>query len=270
MGIYINVEENVRIYLEDLNPAGKETIVFLHGWPGNHNFFEYQFDVFPGLGYRCVGLDCRGFGKSDRPWTGYDYDRLADDVYRVITGLGLRNVTLLGHSTGGAIAVRYMARHRGFGVSKLVLCAAAAPSLIRRPDFPFGLQRETVLEIIEGVRRDRPQTLRAFGEMIFYRPVSAALSDWIFDLGLMAAGWSTSAIANAWLKEELFDDLTRIVIPTLILQGREDQVVLYPLAVYQEQHIRDAKLVTLEDCGHFLFYEQRLAFNAALQDFLET
>ena len=76
MGYYIKVEPNVKVYVEDLNPCGNKTIVFLHGWPGNHNLFEYQFNYLPKLGYRCIGIDQRGFGKSDKPYGGYDYDRL--------------------------------------------------------------------------------------------------------------------------------------------------------------------------------------------------
>ena len=122
----------------------KETIVFLHGWPGSHKLFEYQFDYLSQKGYRCIGLDQRGFGKSDKPAYGYDYNTLADDVKAVVNQLDLKGFTLLGHSTGGAIAIRYMARHNGCGVSKLALCAAAAPSLIKRPDFHYGLNKSNV------------------------------------------------------------------------------------------------------------------------------
>ncbi|RXN65812.1 alpha/beta fold hydrolase, partial [Clostridium botulinum] len=140
MGYYIKVEPNVKIYVEDLNPEGNKTIVFLHGWPGSHKLFEYQFDQLPKMGYRCVGIDTRGFGNSDKPWTGYGYDRLSDDVRCVVEALKLHDFTLVGHSTGGAMAVRYMARHKGHGVSKLALIDAAAPSLIKRPNFPYGLE----------------------------------------------------------------------------------------------------------------------------------
>ncbi|HWP80035.1 MAG TPA: alpha/beta hydrolase [Candidatus Acidoferrum sp.] len=270
MGFYINVEKDVKVYIEDINPAGKKTVFFVHGWPGNHNLFEYQFNVLPQMGIRCVGMDYRGFGQSDRPWTGYDYDRLADDIRSVVNSMKLRNFVLLGHSTGGAICVRYMARHKEHGVSKLVLCAAAAPSLIQRPYFPYGLRREDILNIIGGVYRDRPQTLRNFGDMIFYNPVTPALSDWIFDLGLQAAGWSTVAIAKTWLGEEqLFEDLKKIHAPTLILHGVNDRVCLFPLATAQHEAIEGSKLVPFESCGHFLFYDQMEKFNKELTQFIE-
>jgi len=155
-------------------------------------------------------------------------------------------------------------------VSKLVLCAAAAPSVIERPYFPYGLKKQDVLSIIEGVYKDRPQTLREFGNTVFFNPVSAALSDWIFQLGLQAASWSTAAIAYTWLgEEELFNDLKKIHVPTLILHGLNDQVCLYPLALAQNESIKNSKLVPLESCGHFLFYDQREKFNKELIGFIE-
>ena len=167
MGYYIKVEHNVKIYVEDLNPDGNKTILFLHGWPGSHKLFEYQFDQLPKMGYRCIGIDTRGFGDSDKPYSGYDYNTLSDDVRYVIDALKLYDITLAGHSTGGAIAIRYMARHKGYGVSKLALFAAAAPSLIKRPNFPYGLEKETVLQIIQGTYTDRPKMLQGFWRYIF-------------------------------------------------------------------------------------------------------
>ena len=90
MGYYVRVEPDVKIYVEDLNPEGKKTILFIHGWPGSHKLFEYQFDQLPKMGYRCIGIDQRGFGNSDKPWRGYDYDRLSDDVRGVVEALKLQ------------------------------------------------------------------------------------------------------------------------------------------------------------------------------------
>lgn len=270
VGFYVGVEPNVKIYVEDINPSGNKTILFIHGWPGNHNLFEYQFNQLPKMGYRCIGIDCRGFGLSDKPWGGYDYNRLSDDIRSVVDALKLQNFTLGGHSTGGAICVRYMARHNGYGVSKLALFAAAAPSLVQRPYFPYGLQKQAVINIIQGTYNDRPNMLRGFGNMIFFNRVTGPLSDWIFQLGLQAASWSTAAIANTWLDEEgLFNDLKTINVPTLILHGVNDQVCLYPLAIAQKNSIKNSRLVPFEACGHFLFYDQRDRFNKELIQFIE-
>ena len=147
MSYYVKSKDGTKLYVEDINQNSNKTIVFLHGWPGSHELFEYQYDYFIKEGYRCIGIDQRGLGKSDKPSKGYDYNTLADDVKEVVEKLCLKDICLVGHSTGGAIAIRYMARHKGFSVSKLVLCAAAAPSLIRRKNFPYGIKKDVVDKI---------------------------------------------------------------------------------------------------------------------------
>jgi non-heme chloroperoxidase len=187
MGYYVKAN-HINIYVEDLRPECQKVILFLHGWPGNHHLFEYQFNRLPKYGYRCIGMDIRGFGKSDKPFSGYDYDTLADDVRGVVEALGLRDFTLVGHSTGGAIAARYMGRHQGYGVSKLVLVAAAAPSLIRRTNFPYGVEKETILQIIKDTYRDRPRMLRDFGDRFFLPTYIASIFRLVFPIGVGGGG----------------------------------------------------------------------------------
>jgi len=269
MGYYVHVN-HVNIYVEDLNPECKRTILFLHGWPGDHNLFEYQFNKLPQYGYRCIGIDTRGFGKSDKPFYGYDYNTLSDDLRGVVEVLGLHDFTLAGHSTGGAIAVRYMGRHQGYGVTKLVLIAAAAPSLIKRPNFPYGIDEETVLQLIDGTYNDRPKMLMDFGDQFFFQDVSQAFSNWFFQLGLQAAGWATAAVARTWMNEVLFADMETIRVPTLIMHGIHDKVVPFQLAEVQHRMIRNSRLVPFEFSGHGLFYEQKDDFNSLLVRFIES
>ncbi|AWI05734.1 alpha/beta fold hydrolase [Clostridium drakei] len=269
MGYYIKAEPNVKIYVEDLNPDGKKTILFLHGWPGSHKLFEYQFDQLPKMGYRCIGIDQRGFGESDKPYKGYDYDRLSDDVRAVVNVLKLNDFTLAGHSTGGAIAIRYMSRHRGYGVSKLALFAAAAPSLIKRRNFPYGLEKEDVIKMINETYNDRPKMLSNFGDIFFFQYITKPFSDWFFQLGLQAAGWATAAVENTWINEVLFSDLAAINVPTLIIHGIHDKVVPFSLAKVQKQSIKNSKLIPFEFSGHGAFYDQRDKFNEELMKFIE-
>lgn len=269
MGYYVRVEADVRIYVEDVNPRGNNTILFIHGWPLNHKQFEYQFNVLPAMGYRCIGMDLRGFGNSDKPWDGYYYDRMADDVRCVIEALKLQNITLAGHSYGGATSIRYMARHHEYGVSRLALFGAAAPSVTMRPDFPYGLPRDTVSKIVHDTYSDRPKMLRDTGDLFFFRYLTKPFSNWFFQLGLEAAGYATAKVAVSFRDETLFSDLDQIHVPTLILHGMHDKICLPQLALYQKERIVNSKLVWFEYSGHGLFYEQRDKFNEALTQFIE-
>ena len=268
-GYYVRVEPDVRIYVEDVNPGAGKTILFIHGWPANHKLFEYQFDQLPKMGYRCIGMDIRGFGNSDKPWRGYSYDRLADDVRAVVEAFKLLNFTLGGHSVGGAISIRYMARHNEYGVSKLALFGAAAPSFTKRPDFPYGLTKDDLNKIIQDTYNDRPKMLQGFGDMFFFQYLTGPFSDWFFNLGLQAAGWSTAALAASLRDESLFFDLGKIRVPTLILHGIHDKICPFPLAVAQKKGIKNSKLVPFENSGHGLFWEERDKFNKELAQFIE-
>ncbi|AXI09909.1 alpha/beta fold hydrolase [Oceanobacillus sp. 143] len=268
MGYYVKVEPTVNIYVEDVNPISEKVILFVHGWPANHKLFEYQFNILPGQGYRCIGIDIRGFGKSDKPWDGYSYDRLADDIRYIVETLGLQNFTLAGHSVGGAIVTRYMARHHGYGVSRLALFAAAAPSFTEQPGFPYGLKKSEVDQLIRQTYQDRPQMLSNFTGMFFFQKLTKPFSDWFFQLGLEAAGYATASLAVSLRDETLFNDIGKIQVPTLILHGVHDRVCLPLLATVLHQGIRNSKLVWFENSGHGLFWEEKDKFNRELLDFI--
>ena len=258
MGYFVTVEPGVKIYVEDVNPKGNKTILFIHGWPLNHKQFEYQFDVLPAMGYRCIGIDWRGFGNSDKPFDGYNFDRLADDVRAVVGALQLKDFTLAGHSTGGAISIRYMARYQGYGVSKLVLIDAASPT---------SLPAEVANKFIAGTRNDRPNMLREAADSFFFQYITGPFSDWFFQLGLQAAGWSTAAIMAALRDENVYNDLGKIVVPTLIIHGIHDKIVPFAKAQETNKLIKNSQLVPFQYSGHCAFWEERDKFNQLLLQF---
>ena len=149
MGFFLSVEPDVKLFVEDLNPQGRKTILFVHGWPGNHKLFEYQFDVFPGMGCRCIGIDYRGFGKSDRPWTGYDYDQLSDDLLCVINKLQL-NQFYSGRSLNGganfAVLLYGAARRLRRGKARII-APPRLPALSRPRISRMGFPANLVLDI---------------------------------------------------------------------------------------------------------------------------
>lgn len=266
---WVEVEPGVRIWAKDIGDG--QPLVLLHGWPASHQMFEYQLDVLPAHGIRCIALDTRGFGDSDRPWDGYTYDRLADDLAAVLDDFGIEHATLAGFSMGGATALRYMAKH-GRRVDRLVLLGAAAPSVTQRKDFPYGIPRAGCDQLIELAYRDRPTMIDEFAKMFFHRidALSPSFKDWFAGLCREGSGHATIKCCELFRDADLRPDLARIQVPTLILHGDSDRICTYDLAEQLHAGIKGSKLVTVDDAGHGFFYEKRDRINEELRAFMGT
>ncbi|MGG3570954.1 alpha/beta hydrolase [Bacillus gobiensis] len=262
MGYYVRTDQGTKLFVEDIGKG--RPVLFIHGWPLNHKMFEYQFDVLPTYGVRCIGIDLRGFGRSDRPFCGYSYDRLADDIKNVVDALRLTSFTLVGFSMGGAIAIRYTSRHGRGRIRQLILAGAAAPVFTQRPDFPYGMPVEEVNKLIKQAYEDRPKMLAEFGKSFFANPISDSFQTWFFGLNLDAAGHSTIHTAVSLRDEDLRPDLKHIHAPTYILHGKKDRICPFELALQMKASIPYSALVPFEMSGHGLFYEEREKFNREL------
>lgn len=265
---FIEIEPNLRLHIRDWGEG--KPVVFIPGWPLSHEMFEYQFMHLPKQGYRCIGITLRGFGKSSKPWGEYNYDVFADDIKKVLEALELRDVTLAGHSMGGAIALHYMARHKSERISKLALFGAAAPSFTKRPGFPYGLEPSAVDGFIESCYADRAKLNEDFGKIFFLdkKTASPKLREWLQNMGMEASPHATAACLAALKNSDLRDDLARVNVPTMIFHSTQDKICLFELAEAMSAGIKGAKLVRFEKSGHGLFYEEQNKFNIELINFV--
>ena len=126
----------VNIYYEDWG-SGKP-VVLIHGWPVTHEMWEYQLTELPKQGLRCIDYDRRGFGQSDKPWDGYDYTTMANDLKALLDELDLQDVTLVGFSMGGGEVARYCSLYNCARVSKVVLISSVTPYLLQTDTNPDG------------------------------------------------------------------------------------------------------------------------------------
>jgi pimeloyl-ACP methyl ester carboxylesterase len=205
-------------------------VVLIHGWPLDLQSWEYQLAELPLHGVRVIAYDRRGFGKSSKPWDGYNYDTFADDLKAVLDELNLQDVTLVGFSMGGGEVARYMSRHQGARVSKVVFISAVTPYLLKTDDNPEGVDKSTFDQMIEGAGKDRPGFLADFGKGFYgvgvlSHPVSQPTLDWSQSIALQATPRSTTECVKAFSATDFRQDLQGIKVPTLFIHGDADKTV---------------------------------------------
>ena len=200
-------------------------------------------------GYRVVGIDRRGHGRSSQVSDGHDMDHYAADAAAVVEHLDLHNTIHIGHSTGGGEAARYVARNGKGRVAKLVLAAAVPPIMVKSRNNPGGLS----IEVFDGLRKslaeNRAQFFREFASTVFYgynrpgaKPLDSVIDNW-WRQGMMGGAKAHYDGIKAFSETDLTEDLRSIEVPTLIIQGDDDQVVPYKgAALLQADLIKNATL----------------------------
>jgi non-heme chloroperoxidase len=224
----ITVSDGTRIYYKDWGSG--QPVVFSHGWPLNADAWEDQM-VFLGLhGYRCIAHDRRGHGRSGQPWHGNEMDTYADDLAAVVEALDLRAAIHVGHSTGGGEVARYIGRHGTNRVAKAVLIGAVPPLMVKTPANPAGTPIEAFDAMRASVLADRSQFFKDLA-VTFYgadragAKVSQGVRDSFWMQGMQAGFKGVIDCIKAFSETDFTEDLKRIDVPTLILQGDDDQIV---------------------------------------------
>ena len=262
----------VNLFYEDYG-TGKP-VVFIHGWPLNHEMWEYQLAELPKHNIRCIAYDRRGFGKSERPWEKYDYDTLADDLKALLDQLDLKEVTLVGFSMGGGEIARYIGKYGTKRIAKVVLISAVTPFMLKTEDNPEGADKHKFDEMIDQLTADRPAFLVNFAQHFYglnkvKGAVSQALLDWNQMLCLMSSAKATTACVRSFSETDFRADLTKIDVPTLIIHGDADQTV--PIAISGDKTAKalpKAKYIVYRDAPHGLFITEKEKLNKDLIDFI--
>lgn len=264
---YIEVEPNVRLHITDAGEG--RAIVLIHGWPLSDEMYEYQYNALIKNNFRVIGITLRGFGKSDKPYSGYDYDIHALDIKNVLSKLEVEDVVLVGFSMGGSIAIRFVSLYNGAHVSKLILCGAAAPRWTQCEDFKYNFTKSAVDELIELNYKDRPKLLSNFGK-IFSATITSlneGICNWLNGINISASSFATAQCLIALRDTDLRADLPKITIPTLIIHGKKDKICSFDLAEQMKAGIKNAHIVAFENSGHSMFLEEMDKFNSELIQF---
>jgi pimeloyl-ACP methyl ester carboxylesterase len=197
-------------------------VVFLHGWAVNCDVWQYQMVPLSERA-RCIAYDKRGHGRSSDPGRGYDYDSLADDLASLIEKLDLHDVVLVGHSMGSAEIVRYLVRHGGERVARLVLISSALPYLRMAPDNPGGVAPSVFVERRRQWLQDMPSFLVSNARSFVNADASPETVAWIASMGSQASLKALFESNHTITETDLRSDTARVRRPTLIIHGAEDQ-----------------------------------------------
>jgi len=276
-GNYITTTDGVRLYYKDWGPKDGPVVTLSHGWPLSSDSWESQMIFLADHGYRVIAHDRRGHGRSSQPWDGNDMDHYADDRAAVIDALDLKDVTVVGFSTGGGEVARYIGRHGTSRIKKAVLVSAVPPLMLQTADNPKGVP----LEVFDGLRKasleNRSQLYLDLASGPFYgfnrkgAKVSQGLINSWWAQGMQAGHKNTYDSIAAFSATDFREDLKKFDVPTLVIHGADDQIVPIDIAgKASAAQIKGAKLIVYPGAPHGLTDTHKERFNQDLLTFLQN
>lgn len=269
---FFKAKDQTRIFYRDIGEGAP--VILIHGWPLNGDMFEYQTLELLRKGFRVITYDRRGFGRSEQPASGYDYNTFADDLSSLIDHLKLEKVSLVGFSMGGGEIARYLSRHGSGKVASAALVGAVTPYLLKDESNPEGVEEKVFAQMISQVEEDRPAFLAGFTKNFFginlvNHPVSQETQNWCFNMATMASLKGTIDCITAFGKTDFRSDMKAFDIPTIIIHGIDDKVVpMNTSGAAAAKLVPKATFKQYDGAPHGLFITHKQQLNADLVSFL--
>lgn len=270
----VKTADNTELYVKDWGSG--RAVVLLHGWPLSCDTWDEQAMAIAQSGYRAISYDRRGFGRSSQPWSGYDYDTLADDLAAVISETGAEDVTLVGFSMGGGEVARYMSRHAGKSVVKTVLVASVVPCMLQSDDNPCGTAQSAFDQMAVGLKDDRAKFYPGFfkdfyGVGLMSHAVSNELIEWSRSQAMQASLQATLACIKSFAGTDFRGDLSAFTVPTLVVHGTADKIVPIDAAGRAAaKGIAQSTLLEYDGAPHGLLATHRLQLSQDLLGFIRA
>ncbi|HRE79450.1 MAG TPA: alpha/beta hydrolase [Opitutaceae bacterium] len=268
-------KDGTTLYYKDWGSG--PVVTFSHGWPLTADAWEAQMFHLASNGYRCIAHDRRGHGRSSQPWNGNHMDQYADDLAELFEKLDLKDITMIGHSTGGGEVARYIGRHGTKRVKKAVLMGAVPPIMLKTTANPDGLP----MEVFDGFRKaylaDRAQFFLdvATGPFFGFNRPGAKVSEGLirswWTQGMMSGHKNAYDCIKAFSETDFTEDLKKMNVPTLIIHGDDDQIVpIGASALLSHKLVKNSVLKIYPGGGHSLGDTAKDQLNADLLAFLKS
>ena len=262
----------IEIYYEDHGSG--QPVVLIHGYPLDSSSWEKQTAVLLEAGKRVITYDRRGFGKSDRPTSGHDYDTYAADLSGLVSALDLRNAVLVGFSMGTGEVVRYISRYGPHRVAKAVFVGAILPFMLQTDENPSGVPQEAVDGMLDAIKADRYAFLTGFLQNFYSADenlgtrISEEALRYSWQLATSMSPY-TSIWAPATWYTDFRADVDKIDVPTLIMHGTGDQNVPIDLTSrVLAKMLSSATYIEIEGAPHGMLWTHGEEINKALLEFL--
>ena len=270
----ITVKDGTQIYFKDCGTG--QPVVFSHGWPLNADAWDPQMMYLGERGYRVIAHDRRGHGRSAQTWNGNDMDTYADDLAELFEALDLKNAIMIGHSTGGGEVARFLGRHGSKRVAKAILIGAVPPVMVKSDQNPGGLSIEVFDGIRSGVASDRAQFYKDLSLPFFgYNRPGAKISEGVREnfwyQGMQGGIKGHYDCIKAFSETDFTEDLRKIDVPTLVMQGDDDQVVpFHDSGELTAKIVKNCKLKVYPGFSHGMAIINHERINPDLLDFIQS
>jgi len=274
---WVKTKDGVDIFYKDWGPRDAQPIVFSHGWPLSADDWDAQMLYFLNNRYRVVAHDRRGHGRSSQVSGGHDMDHYADDLAAVTAHLDLKRAIHVGHSTGGGEVARYIGRHGESRVAKAVLISAVPPLMLKTPANPGGLPKSVFDDLQAQLAANRTEFYTQLASGPFYgfnRPGAKVLQSVIWNWwrqGMMGGAKAHYDGIVAFSQTDFTDDLKKFTVPTLVMQGDDDQIVPYEDAsVLTAKIVKTATLKIYKGFPHGMCTTEAATINPDLLAFFKS
>jgi pimeloyl-ACP methyl ester carboxylesterase len=264
---------DIELYYEDHGSG--QPVVLIHGYPLSGASWEKQVPVLLQAGYRVITYDRRGFGKSSQPTAGYNYDTFAEDLQKLVKHLSLRDFVLAGFSMGGGEVARYLGRYGSTSVSKAVIISGVPPYLLKTADNPEGVDGSVFAGIEKAVAADRYAFFTGFfqnfynTDLFLGKRVSEQAVQASWNIAASASATASLACVATW-HEDFREDLARVDVPTLVIQGDADRILpISATGLRTAKLIQGARQLIVKDGPHCIPWTHAEEVNTGLLSFLD-